>query len=124
VLVKNIFAATAVTNGEEVFEELLRGGEFTFERIVSTGQVTPEGQWYDQPAAEWVVLLSGGARLRFEEEEDELELCPGDCVNIPAHCRHRVEWTDPDEQTVWLALHYRPASLSSEDVEETGPRIC
>ena len=92
----------------EVFEELLLGGPFTLQRIVSTGQATPPGQWYDQPTDEWVVLLSGTARLRFADEEMPVEMRPGDYLNIPAHRTHRVEWTDETQPTVWLALHYRP----------------
>ena len=77
------------------------------ERIVSTGQASPPGFWYDQDWGEWVVLLSGAARLRFADEDEPRHLGPGDWVDIPAHCRHRVEWTDPDQPTVWLAVHYR-----------------
>ena len=95
-------------SADEDLEELLSGRSFRLERIVSTGQVTPEGQWYDQETDEWVLLLFGAARLRFEDKAALLEMQAGDYVNIPAHRRHRVEWTDPDQQTVWLALHYRP----------------
>lgn len=98
-------AATTRTNGE-LIETLLRGGRFRLERIVSTGQETPKGQWYDQSEDEWVVLLSGAAQLRFASDEQHIELKPGDYLNIPAHSRHRVEWTDPTQSTVWLALHY------------------
>ena len=104
---KNILAAPR-SSDSELFEELLRGGDFRLERIVSTGQATPPGQWYDQETDEWVLLLSGRAALRMEGEPQPCELRPGDAVAIPAHRRHRVEWTAPGEATVWLALHYRP----------------
>jgi cupin 2 domain-containing protein len=108
-LILNFFAPpSGGVAEEEVFEELLRGGRFCAERIISTGQTTPAGAWYDQENDEWVLLLSGAARLRFENEDAEVALKPGDFVNIPAHCRHRVEWTDPQRETVWLALHYTP----------------
>jgi len=103
----NLLSPLAPSPADEVFEELLRGSGFRLERIVSTGQATPEGQWYDQDADEWVLVLSGSAGLRFEGEEHPRELRPGDYVDIPAHQRHRVEWTDPHEPTVWLALHYQ-----------------
>ena len=91
---------------DEVFEELLRvPGGTRLERIVSTGQATPAGTWYDQSWGEWVLLVSGQARLRFESEPDERVMNPGDYVWIPANCRHRVEWTDPERKTVWLAVH-------------------
>ncbi|MEZ6073266.1 MAG: cupin domain-containing protein [Pirellulales bacterium] len=103
----NLLANLANNLDEEVFETLLEGGRFRVERIVSHGQASPADFWYDQDNAEWVVLLSGAARLVFADEPQPLELRPGDAVNIAAHRRHRVEWTAPDEPTVWLAIHYR-----------------
>jgi cupin 2 domain-containing protein len=76
------------------------------ERIVSTGHATPPGEWYDQDRDEWVVVLRGRARLRIEGEPEDRALAPGDHLLLRAHVRHRVEWTDPDEPTVWLALFY------------------
>jgi cupin 2 domain-containing protein len=106
----NLFAASADAAAEgEVFETLAAGGAFRLERIVSTGQSTPHGEWYDQPDEEWVVLLSGSATLRFIPEET-VSLVPGDWVLIPAHRRHRVERTAPEIPTVWLGLHYRNGS--------------
>lgn len=105
--VSNLFEAVLETPTGEIFDKLLQGGRFELERIVSTGQATPEGEWYDQDTDEWVVLLSGAARLRFEGQDRDVDLCPGNYLNIPAHCRHRVEWTDATQTTVWLALHYR-----------------
>ncbi|WP_350356521.1 cupin domain-containing protein [Methylocystis iwaonis] len=75
------------------------------ERIVSTGQASQPGFWYDQEQAEWVVLLGGSAGLLFEGEAAPRILRPGDYVEIPAHARHRIEWTDANEPTVWLAVH-------------------
>ena len=103
----NLFQPPSMASADEVAEELLRGGEFRLERIFSTGQTTPSGQWCDQSDHEWVVLLSGGAKIVFEAEAEPVCLTPGDWINIPAHRRHRVEWTDPNQETVWLALHYR-----------------
>ena len=102
----NIFANLPESGSEEVFQEIIHGERFRLERIISFGQATPVGQWYDQEQHEWVVLLSGAAGLRFEGEEGPRILHPGDFVNIPAHARHRVEWTDEKQSTVWLALHY------------------
>ncbi|MGB6388833.1 MAG: cupin domain-containing protein [Methyloceanibacter sp.] len=78
------------------------------ERIVSTGQATPEGQWYDQDTDEWVVVIAGTARLRLENEDEDRELGEGDWVLLPAHCRHRVTWTRTEPPTIWLALHFAP----------------
>ena len=77
------------------------------ERIVSHGQASPPGFWYDQKEDEWVLLLKGAARLRFADEEADRSLAPGDCVHIAAHRRHRVSWTDPLHPTVWLAVFHR-----------------
>lgn len=76
------------------------------ERIVSHGHATPVGEWYDQDRDEWVAVLCGRARLRFEGAAAPVALGPGDHVLIPARCRHRVEWTDPAAPTVWLAVHF------------------
>ena len=90
----------------EVFQTLLETDHFKLEQIVSSGQVTPPGEWDDQDNNEWVVVLSGRAGLLFEGNEEVLVLNPGDYCHIPAHKRHRVEWTDIKQKTVWLALHY------------------
>jgi cupin 2 domain-containing protein len=77
------------------------------ERIVSTGQASPEGFWYDQGWTEWIVVLTGSAGVRIEGEAAARMLGPGAWLEIPPHVRHRVDWTDADEPTVWLAVHAR-----------------
>jgi cupin 2 domain-containing protein len=103
----NIFSSALVNHPQEVIEIILRTESFWLERIISTGQATLPGQWLDQETAEWVILLSGGARLCLENEFQEIIMKPGDYLHIPAHRRHRVEWTDPGQLTIWLALHHR-----------------
>ena len=93
--------------GGEVTEILLAAPGMRIERIVSLGQASPPGFWYDQDEAEWVLLLAGAARLRFADESRDRVLGPGDFVQIAPHRRHRVEWTDPAAPTVWLAIFYR-----------------
>jgi cupin 2 domain-containing protein len=90
----------------EIVETLLTAPGVRIERIVSFGQASPEGFWYDQAESEWVVLLAGAARLRFADEAEARALGPGDHVHITAHRRHRVEWTDPERPTIWLAVFY------------------
>jgi cupin 2 domain-containing protein len=90
----------------EIVETLLAAPDLRIERIVSLGQASPDGFWYDQPEAEWVLLLAGAARLRFADEVEPRTLGPGDYVHITAHRRHRVEWTDPERPTVWLAVFH------------------
>jgi cupin 2 domain-containing protein len=102
-----LFANLPERLAEEDFRTLLDEPGFRLERIVSTGQATPAGEWYDQAQPEWVVLLTGSAGLLIAGEAAPRRLEPGDWLLIPAGVRHRVEWTDPDRPTVWLALHYR-----------------
>jgi cupin 2 domain-containing protein len=90
----------------EEIRTLIAAGALRLVRIVSIGQATPPGAWLDQADHEWVVLLKGSAGLRLDGEAAARTLSPGDHLLIPAHCRHRVEWTAADEPTVWLALHY------------------
>jgi len=103
----NLFDGIAKPMRDEVLTTLLEAPNARIERIISLGHASPEGFWYDQVEAEWVVLLKGAARLRFEGDAQPVELKPGDYLNIPAHQRHRVEWTTPEEPTIWLAVHYR-----------------
>lgn len=105
--IANLFTPFESPPEDELVEPLAADAHFLFERIVSHGHATPPGKWLDQPRDEWVVLLSGAARLRFEGDDDCVEMRPGDFLVIPAHRRHRVEWTKPDEDSVWLALHHR-----------------
>ena len=103
----NLFDDLQTAGSDEDVTTLLGTSGARLVRIVSTGQATPEGVWYDQDDNEWVVVLRGSAGLRVEGEDDVRVLSAGDYVDIPAHIRHRVEWTDADAPTVWLALHYR-----------------
>jgi cupin 2 domain-containing protein len=104
--IRNIFASIQRDRREELIEALVGAPHVRIERIVSTGQASPPGFWYDQDWAEWVVVLSGAAGLAFEDEPAPRTLGPGDCVLIPAHARHRLAWTDADQPTVWLAVHF------------------
>lgn len=96
----------ATARGEEIVDVLLAHAGLRIERIVSTGQVTPDGEWYDQDTDEFVLLVSGAARLRIEGDAEDRELAAGDWILLPAHCRHRVVWTRSKPPTVWLAIHF------------------
>src|SRR3989442_1509385 len=100
----NLFSQIPAALPDELVEVLLTAATVRIERIVSHGHASPSGFWYDQDQHEWVIVLQGAARLRFDD--GIVEMKPGDFVNIPAHQRHRVEWTTPDEPTIWLAVHY------------------
>ena len=100
----NLLADLPANLPDELFTILLEAANVRIERIVSLGHSSPEGFWFDQDQHEWVVLLKGAAKLEFED--GIVQMRPGDIVNIPAHKKHRVEWTTPDEPTVWLAVHH------------------
>lgn len=119
---RNLFTPTPESAGE-IFDEILVADGLRIERIVSTGQSTPPGEWCDQDSDEWVVLLTGRARLLFEEGTRTVDLVPGDHVHIPARSRHRVEWTEPEERSVWLAVHFAPSRLPRLTEGPVGRRM-
>lgn len=100
----NLLADLPTRGPEEVVEVILETPTARLERIVSYGHASPRGFWYDQEDAEWVTVLSGRARLRFEDETEGRTLGPGDQVYIAPHRRHRVVETGVREPTIWLAL--------------------
>jgi cupin 2 domain-containing protein len=106
----NLFDHDATASADEQIELLVEQGGVSIERIVSMGQASPPGFWYDSPRAEWVVLLSGAAALEFEGEGELYPMKAGDHVLIDAHCRHRVAWTSDREPSVWLAVYYPPGA--------------
>lgn len=101
----NIFSSLPENLSAEVFEDIVSSEVVRIERIVSLGHTSPESGWYDQDENEWVILLQGAAKIKFEHGREE-SLDVGDFVNIPAHVKHRVSWTDPDKPTIWLAVFY------------------
>jgi cupin 2 domain-containing protein len=90
----------------EIIEELSGAPGLRIERIVSLGQASLQDFWYDQNEAEWVLLLTGAARLRFADEPTDTTMIPGDWLYIAPHRRHRVAWTDPSQPTIWLAVFH------------------
>jgi cupin 2 domain-containing protein len=103
--VTNLFQDIPPPGAEEFFETLAETGQVRIERIVSRGHCAPTEGWFEADRNEWVALLRGAAQLEFEDGR-ELRLVPGDWLEIPARCRHRVAWTDPERETVWLAVQY------------------
>ncbi|MCI0654777.1 MAG: cupin domain-containing protein [Methylococcaceae bacterium] len=106
-VVRNIYSPIATEKDREAFEILLQTDSFRLERILSECHATPAGECYDQPEDEWVILLRGSAGLTMEGEPAEIVLNPGNHILIPAHQKHRVEWTSATEKTCWLALHFK-----------------
>lgn len=103
-MTENLFENLPMSIPKELIQVLTANRHGRIERIVSHGHASPDGFWYDQVEHEWVIVLKGAARLQFEETTVDMK--PGDFVNIPAHKKHRVEWTTPDEPTVWLAVFF------------------
>jgi cupin 2 domain-containing protein len=115
----NIFEHVLSDAVDEELMELLALDGVRIERIVSTGQASPPGFWYDQAWSEWVLVVSGSAGLLFEDEPTPRALTRGDYLLIPAGKRHRVEWTDATEPTIWLAVHFGSTTLNREAGAET-----
>ena len=90
----------------EVIRDIIETDSVRIKQIISKGQKGPEQGWYDQDENEWVLVVKGAGILKFETGE-QVELNSGDYLNIPAHKKHRVSWTDPKEETVWLAIFYK-----------------
>jgi cupin 2 domain-containing protein len=102
----NIFDAIPVKLESEVFEDIVRAKNVRVERILSKGHSSPDHGWYDQSENEWVIVLQGSGRLVFDDGTD-VTLKVGDHMNIQAHKKHRVVWTDPEKVTIWLAVFYK-----------------
>ena len=107
VLHSNLFENISDFKGKESLWEIVKNESVRVERIVSQGQASPPGFWYDQDEHEWVAVLTGQVILQIEGQENDMALGPGDTVLLPARTRHRVEWTDPLHPTIWLAVFWR-----------------
>jgi cupin 2 domain-containing protein len=106
-MANNFFADIPENLKDELIETILQASSFRIERIVSRGHRSPDGFWYDQDEHEWIILLKGSAILRFEDQSENITMTPGNYINIERHRRHRVESTDPEQETIWLAIHYQ-----------------
>ncbi len=105
-IIENILKNIPGNIPEELIETIAENENVRIERIISNGHASPPGFWYDQDQNEYVLLLKGSAALLFEGETDVLVMKPGDYIDIPAHMRHRVEWTATDKKTIWLTVFY------------------
>ena len=101
---ENIFSDIPKQLDDELLQTLFQNNSLRIERIVSKGHSSPIGEWYDQKWDEWVLLIQGRARLELDDQK-MIDLNPGDHLLLSAHQRHRVDWTDPDVETIWLAIH-------------------
>jgi cupin 2 domain-containing protein len=110
----NLLSPLPDASAAECVDKLMTRPGLRVERIVSLGQSSPPGFWYDQAEAEWVLLLAGAARLRFADESEARLLYPGDWLDIAPRRRHRIDWTDPGVSTVWLAVIYQFIPIRAE----------
>jgi cupin 2 domain-containing protein len=104
--IKNIFNDIPSNLSKEILDEIISTDKIRIERIISKGQTSPENFWYDQEENEWVIVIKGKSKLKIIDEDELIELNEGDYINIPSHKKHRVEWTDPESETIWLAVFY------------------
>lgn len=114
----DLLATEGLATQAESLIDLVSGPGWRIEWIVSRGQVTAPGEWYDQDDDEWVLVLAGAARLQVEGESDERTLTAGQAIWLPAHVRHRITWTHPDRPTVWCAVF---ATVDPVDRVGAGP---
>lgn len=105
-IVQNLFSNLPEKLPDELFQSLVDDSCIRIERIVSQGHASPDGFWYDQTETEWVLLMTGAARLHFDDDS-RITLRPGEAVLIPAHRKHRVEWTAPHELSIWVAVFWK-----------------
>jgi cupin 2 domain-containing protein len=104
--VANLLQGIPANLPAEIIETLVTSNDVRIERIVSKGHHSPPDFWYDQSENEWVLVVKGEAKLHFETNNEIIHLTAGMHVNIPAHQKHRVEWTKENEETIWLAVFY------------------
>lgn len=100
----NIFQLPNDFGNQEIFETIINSHNVKIERIISTGQTTPEGIWYDQDHDEWVILLQGKATLLYSNNSS-INLKAGDYLLIKANQKHRVTFTSSNPPCIWLAIH-------------------
>jgi cupin 2 domain-containing protein len=104
--ISNLFAAIPEDLPHELIERIGGSGSVRIGRIVSRGHASDPEFWYDQDTTEFVLLLQGQARLCFQDQAEPVALNPGDYLTIAAHCKHRVQWTTPQTDTLWLTVHF------------------
>ena len=113
-VIENIFSKIPQQVPDELFQTLLSNKQIKIERIISKGHSSTANDWYDQIQDEWIIVLEGQAKLQFKNNASLILLKPGDYLFIPAHSKHRVHWTDPDNATIWLAIHIYPYEYDHE----------
>lgn len=101
----NIFSAIPADLSTEQYQNIVQSRNVKIERIISKGHCSPESGWFEQAYCEWVMVLKGGATIAFEDGFS-VTLKEGDYFEIASFRKHKVIWSDPDVETIWLAVHY------------------
>ncbi len=101
----NLYADIPTDLSTEFFDLLASSETVKIERTISKGHTTPRERWNEQKQNAWVLVLRGEAVLVFGHGRSE-RLVPGSYIAIPAHTRYRVDWTTPEEETIWLTVYY------------------
>jgi cupin 2 domain-containing protein len=101
---QNLLTNIPTSIPDEIFETIISTPNIKIERIISKGHKSEPDFWYDQDQSEWILILKGEARLQFEDKF--IHLTPGDYLSIAPHQKHRTNWTNPEEETIWLAVFY------------------
>ena len=102
----NIYSNIPKKLSDEMVDVIFQSEIIRIERIISDGQASPDNFWYDQDENEWVILLKGKAKIKYQDEAEQY-LMEGDYIFIPSHKKHRVEWTDNNTKTIWLAVLFK-----------------
>jgi cupin 2 domain-containing protein len=104
-IVANIFnELPKFPQSKEIIDILVESNNIRIEKIVSTGQSSPDVFWYEQEENEFVLLLNGTAELEFEDKT--IKMKAGDYLLIPSKQKHRVKSTSRTEHSVWLTVFY------------------
>ncbi|MDR2007096.1 MAG: cupin domain-containing protein [Acidaminococcales bacterium] len=101
---QNIFECFQGNNGKEITEELFRLKEGRVARIISTGQKSAPGFWYEEKEDEWVIVLLGEGEIEWPDGRRKF-LKAGDWLFLPALEKHRVAYTSACPPCVWLAVY-------------------
>lgn len=101
----NIWDIPDTLDEKEFIQILLQCPGIRIEKIVSSGQCSPEGFWYDQKESEWICLLQGEAKIAFSDGREQ-KLKAGEQLFIPPHQKHRVCFTSCQPPCIWLCIFF------------------
>ncbi len=89
------------TSIDEIFKTIVSNDNVKIERIISYGQTTPKDYWYDQDENEFVYIVQGKAKIKYDDGTIHI-LNINDSLYIQAHQKHQVIYTS--NPTIWLTV--------------------